>query len=856
MGTVKNVKIIYTTEDSDLKKTDKNFDNINKSAKDAGKSVDKMDKQTSKSLGNMEKNFLKVGAAIGGALAIKAFVGDAVQRIRGFQTAMADLSAITGAVGTDLEQFKKGVLDVSKNTGKSATEIAKAFQLVGSAKPELLASAEALAAVTEQSVILSKAGGIDVPTAADALTKSMNQFGVGAEEAAKFTDILATSQQKGTSTIDQTSEALKNVGSVAFAAGLSFEETNVALQALAKGGQVGAEAGTGLRGVLAKLSAQNDDSINPSITSLAEVVENLSNKNLTLKSATELVGLESAKALLTLTAQKDVVNTLTGSLNEVGNAAAQAETRFKTVDGQLEETEATYERWILSIEDGSGVLSQFTSEAIAGFGDLLESMIDLNEFDFSKVFDPESFAVFNRGLKDMIFTINGVLNPAIGEIGDKMLDLPVQQLDAQFSSLNVEQLKNSKVAFAVTEQYKALGLTTDEATQKYKELILAQGFVEKTTETETTAIEENTTATEDNKKAKEKAAKEREKQAKLEAEALKMIRDINLSLLEEGLNKELELEKAKFDDKIENAKVKFGEESEVLAALEEQRGDKLQDIRDKFTTKQLEKEEEDKQKKLEKDTEESEKFFEEEAAKFQRRVELEQAFADAKKEIDQQVAFSALDLAGALAAASGDSAQAQVAGLIFQKLAAAASVVINTQTASAAALAPPPLGLGPILGAPVAAGIQLKGAISIATILATAIPQFQAATAKKEKPAFREGVIDLSGPGTSTSDSIDARLSKGESVMTANETSQHKGLFQAIRNKNLDEYLQTEYLPNMYMNRLKAKGAKEVKIGDDLSVRELQKIRKKGLRMTNAGVIAKELREIADQNRFLSNYGG
>jgi hypothetical protein len=42
--------------------------------------------------------------------------------------------------------------------------------------------------------------------------------------------------------------------------------------------------------------------------------------------------------------------------------------------------------------------------------------------------------------------------------------------------------------------------------------------------------------------------------------------------------------------------------------------------------------------------------------------------------------------------------------------------------------------------------------------------------ASKQPPKFATGVIGLDGPGTATSDSIDARLSRGESVMTAKAT--------------------------------------------------------------------------------------
>lgn len=51
---------------------------------------------------------------------------------------------------------------------------------------------------------------------------------------------------------------------------------------------------------------------------------------------------------------------------------------------------------------------------------------------------------------------------------------------------------------------------------------------------------------------------------------------------------------------------------------------------------------------------------------------------------------------------------------------------------------------------------------------------------------FAKGVIDLKGPGTSTSDSIPANLSKGESVMTAWETRNAGNVLKEIRAKKLD----------------------------------------------------------------------
>lgn len=63
----------------------------------------------------------------------------------------------------------------------------------------------------------------------------------------------------------------------------------------------------------------------------------------------------------------------------------------------------------------------------------------------------------------------------------------------------------------------------------------------------------------------------------------------------------------------------------------------------------------------------------------------------------------------------------------------------------------------------------------------------QLAAVDKARPRFAKGVLNLKGPGTETSDSISAYLSKGESVMTADETRRSFGLLEAIKENKIDD---------------------------------------------------------------------
>lgn len=111
-----------------------------------------------------------------------------------------------------------------------------------------------------------------------------------------------------------------------------------------------------------------------------------------------------------------------------------------------------------------------------------------------------------------------------------------------------------------------------------------------------------------------------------------------------------------------------------------------------------------------------------------------------------------------------------------EKAAAMFSVAINTASAILAALAPPPLGLGPIFGIPVSIAAGVMGAAQLAIIAARPIPQYYKGT--KNSP---EGVAEVAERGPELIEDPDGNtrlakkrqftyLKKGSKVYTAEET--------------------------------------------------------------------------------------
>lgn len=372
----KEIGIIQKLED-DLKKLKKTRleANSTKEIKKLNEEIDKQEKKlnnltnTTKKTGLSFKEIAKGALAFTGISAGITLVQNGFRRVIGtvgdFDKATSELKAITGLDDAAFGDFDKKIKEVASQTKKSAVDVAKAFQLIGSADASLLTSADALGSVTEAAITLAKAGGLEVPEAATALTKAMNQFGASASDATEFTDILAASQQKGTATIAELSESMKNVGAIANAAGISFKDTTIALQALAKGGLTGAEAGTGLRSVYSKLANQTRDELNPTLNSMTDIIKTLSGENIGLKEASALVGEESAKTLLTLIAQEKTLNDLTVAMDDVsGSASDQAITATANMNDRWEEFNNTIDNAIIQFASGENALSGFVSEII------------------------------------------------------------------------------------------------------------------------------------------------------------------------------------------------------------------------------------------------------------------------------------------------------------------------------------------------------------------------------------------------------------------------------------------------------------------------------------------------------------
>ncbi|MGJ0578228.1 phage tail tape measure protein [Xenorhabdus bovienii] len=298
--------------------------------------------------------------SVSGQLALLAGTGFSLSTLishtRKYGQALSDLSAITGATGEQLKKLDENAQRIGRTTEFGATRIAEAFKLMASAKPELLKSTEALTLATEKAVILAQASGIDLPDATRALALSLNQFGASAEQADRFINVLAAGAKYGSSEINETAQAIKNGGTAAAQAGISFEELGAAIQILAERGIKGGEAGTAIRNVILALERSTDKNLKPSVVGLSSALGSLTGKNLSTAQAVKLFGRANVSAASNLVTGREKLEELTQALTGTQVAYEQASARANNLGADLDVLMSAFEGMALKIgqsADGS-----------------------------------------------------------------------------------------------------------------------------------------------------------------------------------------------------------------------------------------------------------------------------------------------------------------------------------------------------------------------------------------------------------------------------------------------------------------------------------------------------------------------
>ena len=300
--------------------------------------------------------FTAAGASIAGVGLAAKLAGDNIATALNFEKSVSQLSSLTGKTGEDLEQLKEYAIELGGTTTLSASQVADAFKMIGSQQPQLLESGEALRDVTKAAITLSEAAGIELATAAQTLSTSINQFGGDSSNAERFINVLAAASQKGAGDISFLGEAISKSGTLANAIGVSYEELVANLEQLAQAGIDASTSGTALRSIIASLESQSNNDYKPSVVGLTEAFHNLNEANLTTVEYADLAGKQFFSQAMILAENADKARLLTEEITGTNTAEEQARINTDNLDGSIKNLSSAWEALNLHLNSSNGLL--------------------------------------------------------------------------------------------------------------------------------------------------------------------------------------------------------------------------------------------------------------------------------------------------------------------------------------------------------------------------------------------------------------------------------------------------------------------------------------------------------------------
>ncbi len=359
-------------------------------------------------LSSIALNYVGVGAAIYGAQRI---IGAAIDTVVEFDKALSGIRALGGEYADNIEAIGEAAKTAGTAFGFTATETLGAVEALAKAG---VSTADILGGALPGALTLAAAGELSVADAAETASKAMTQFGLAGEDIPHLADLLSAAAATATGDVSDFNQALNQAGLVAAQLNIPIEEAIGTLTAFASAGLLGSDAGTSFRTMLLRLQNPTNESAKllqqynikafdlqgnfVGIENLAgQLQQRLGGLTQEQRSAAlaQIFGSDAIRAANVLYTQgAEGVAKYTEQVNQSGFAQDVAAEKTNNLQGDLNKMTATYEALVLSVEDGSGVISQSFRSITQAVTEALGVILEFNKIsgqrkDFTN--DAEAF---------------------------------------------------------------------------------------------------------------------------------------------------------------------------------------------------------------------------------------------------------------------------------------------------------------------------------------------------------------------------------------------------------------------------------------------------------------------------------
>ncbi len=191
-------------------------------------------------------------AAAGAGLTLG--IGSAVNSFETFESGMSTVKAISGATEEEFAQLTAKAKEMGATTKFTATQSAEAMKYMGMAGWQAGQMVDGIEGIMN----LAAASGEDLGTTSDIVTDALTAFGLSANQAEPFADILAQTAASANTNVSMLGESFKYAAPLMGAMGYTAEDTATYLGLMANAGVKGSMAGTTLRTAISNLAAPTE----------------------------------------------------------------------------------------------------------------------------------------------------------------------------------------------------------------------------------------------------------------------------------------------------------------------------------------------------------------------------------------------------------------------------------------------------------------------------------------------------------------------------------------------------------------------------------------------------------------------
>lgn len=295
------------------------------------------------------------------ASAAMAGLGIAALSVGGsFEKQMSLVQGVAGATNDELARMKAKAEELGATLPISASEAASAMYNLASSG---MSVNDILLSINDI-VAISIAQNHDLESSSALVVSTQKEFHLTAKDTGQIVDVYSNAISNSMLNMTKLGESMKTVGPLAYALGMSLEETVAAMEVLADLGLEGSMIGTSLRRVLSGLADQTGEAglileqlgvrvreANGDMRDFSDIMQDLKDAGMSAEQALKLFGDRGAVAAIALADAADSLGKLEEELKRYGKTQEQVNLQQATFENKVKSLRSAVEAGLIEIFD-------------------------------------------------------------------------------------------------------------------------------------------------------------------------------------------------------------------------------------------------------------------------------------------------------------------------------------------------------------------------------------------------------------------------------------------------------------------------------------------------------------------------